>query len=63
MKNEYMPFGSMCNSFGLINKGKGMSAEEFIKAMRVLMDYAQELEKPLRTNTNDFKPKEIQLPK
>lgn len=53
----------MCNSFGLINKGKGMSAEEFIKAMRVLMDYAQELEKPLRTNTNDFKPKEIQLPK
>jgi len=63
MKNEYMPFGSAMNSFGLINKGKGMSADEFIIEMNKIMDAAKEFEKPLNSNTNDFKPKEIQLPK
>jgi hypothetical protein len=62
MKNEYMPFGSMCNSFGLINHGKVMSSEEFVSAMRIIMEYAQELEEPKQT-INDIKRSEIQIPK
>jgi len=43
----FMPFGSMMNSFGLINHGKGrflkMSAEDFIKEAKKIFEASREV--------------------
>lgn len=51
MKNEWdlkflrdgflMPFGSMCNAYGLINEGKGISVQQFLEDMEMIEQEAQ----------------------
>ncbi len=54
-----MPFGSAMNAFGLINQGKGMTAEEFVEQMKIIMKFAEDLEKP---KNNDIKREDIRIP-
>jgi hypothetical protein len=46
MKDAMMPFGSMCNSYGLVNKGSNKPTEEFLEDMKQLMDLAEEFCQP-----------------
>lgn len=47
---RYMPFGSAMNSYGLINKGKGITAKKFLEDMFLIADACQTLvEDSLRT--------------
>jgi len=56
MINDYkMQFGSMCNSFGLINHGKGMDADIFLQEIEKILNYAKELENPVKTITGSTK--------
>jgi len=38
-----MPFGSMMNAYGQVNKGKGISVEDFKRTAKELFEFSQEL--------------------
>ena len=44
-EQPFMAFGSMANSYGLANEGKGISIENFKKDMSELFKLAQEFTK------------------
>jgi hypothetical protein len=62
MKNEYMPFGSAMNSFGLINHGQFMDVDQFIEEMNKIFEAVKEFEKD-NIKPNDTTRTEIQIPK
>ncbi len=61
MKDAMMPFGSMANSYGLVNRGSNKSIEEFLEDMNKLMELAEEFCQP-RPQKNDTPRSEITLP-
>jgi hypothetical protein len=61
MKDAMMPFGSMANSYGLVNRGKCPPIDEFLEDMRELMELAEEFCQSKQTNDNQ--PKDFELPK
>jgi len=60
MKDALMPFGSMANSYGLVNRGSNKSTEYFLEDMKKIMELAEEFCQPKQ---NDTKPKDFELPK
>lgn len=56
-----MPFGSMANSYGLVNRGSSKSTEEFLEDMKQLMELAEEFCQPKQIN--DINRKEVKVPK
>jgi len=61
MKDAMMPFGSMANSYGLVNRGSSKSTEEFLEDMKQLMELAEEFCQPKKIN--DTNRKEVEVPK
>lgn len=61
MKNEYMPFGSAMNSFGLVNRGRIMDADEFIEEMNKIFEAVKKFEND-NIKTNDTKRENINIP-
>ena len=41
-EGAFMPFGSMMNSFGMINKGTQMPVEEFERVARAIFNLSKE---------------------
>lgn len=41
-EQPFMAFGSMCNAYGLINEGKGMSIVEFLVGAEMIFEKANE---------------------
>ena len=50
MKEFFMPFGSLANSYGLVNYGKAIPTEKFIEDMRKIKEFAVEITEDKRAN-------------
>jgi hypothetical protein len=51
MKEFFMPFGSLANSYGLVNYGKAIPTEKFIEDMRKIKEFAVEITEDKRAGT------------
>ena len=56
-----MPFGSAMNSFGLVNRGRIMDADEFIEEMNKIFEAVKKFEND-NIKTNDTKRENINIP-
>lgn len=59
MKDEMMPFGSMCNSYGLANKGSCPPIDKFLEDMDEIMERAIKYCRPTK---NEPTRSEIKIP-
>ena len=49
----FMSFGSMCNSYGLVNHSKGISVEDFKKDMIELFELSNDFVKQQQLNNQE----------
>lgn len=50
MKDQFMPFGSLMNSYGQINQGKGIEAKKLVEEAKIIFDFCNQLVLPKEEN-------------